>query len=885
MRLKNSVISSILTYACVTFIFFFVGVLCGNLSMFQGDDFQQYLVFITDFIRILRGGGSVWYSFSNYLGSGNILTIAYYCLSPFNILFLVCGDHIYVAYFLIVSFKISLASATFYLFISRMTKKDRFYHIIASLFYALSGFVVTWYFDIMWLDAVYILPVLITFIIMYIEKGSYIFLVIIYSYLFITNFYMGYIVGVFSALFFVLYLLFFKNYRFKGNVLFYLKRGLGYAGVVILSIGICSGLLLSVAGFLSEHMAHDNIEFSSLVASLLDIVNSMFIGEFQTMDNRVPVLYAGLPTMALTFFFFIKKDVNIKDKVFWGIQILFYVVGMLYLPLYKFLHAFDYPNFYGYRFSFVVVFLLISVSCYALDNLEEKSIDFFKWFIVAATVFYSFMMTFQNIYFAGQRLNNQVGLIVNAVFFVLWFAIIYIRKTKLQKDSKMFSIATISIAIAELIINGYICISNTDFVHLEKNLINGWYYSEREAVEKIEASDDGFYRVYVNNEVNANAGKMFGFNGLNTFSSADNYTLRMALCRLGESTSNRYMRSNCSVPVFDSLFAVNYYVNMPESDDYMYVDVNENNYESALIANNEYPLSLGYMVSSDILNYNMTNNAFDNLDNLCSAMIGEECDIFENIILDTDDYVLMNYKMEEINGRLYFDRTTSLYDGEAGLAIMLDDYSDNRYLEFSYNSPGSYDGFPTVYTDENGAYHSKLLAEGGVYKMGKADEYNYIKTVFVGANSPSFYINSINVAEYHKEVYEKVYDEISSNQYNVVVNDSDYISGTVVATESKPYLFTTIPYDPEWHIYVDGEPITKLYRVVGDAFMVIELTPGEHTVAFEYVEKWSNEGAIISLSSITIYLGLILYCILKKKTDDLETNFKTEEVEIDEERE
>lgn len=872
MRVKRGIIAFLLSYIVITCIFFSVGIIGGDLSLFQGDDFQQYISFIFNFNRIIRGDSSIWYSFSNYLGSGNILTVAYYCLSPFNILFLLFGDNIYIAYYLIVAIKISLAALSFYFFITVLCKSNRFYYVIAAVFYALSGVVVTWYFNIMWLDAVYILPLLIAYIIKYIDKGGVFGLIVTYVYLFLTNFYMGFIVGIFSACFFVSYLLYKESYVFKEKILYYLKKGIGFISIVLLSAGVCAGLLLPTAGFLSEHMAHDNIEFEALIVNFFDIINSMFLGEFQTMDNQVPILYAGLPTMAIAFFFFFNKKVDSSKKIFWGGLLLFYTIGMICLPLYKFLHAFDYPNYYGYRFSFVIVFLLISISCVAIEYIDENSYLFFKWFIIGAAFFYSFMMTFQNIFFAGKRLNDQTGLIINIVLMIAWLLVFLYCYSKREAGANRIrcKILCISLAIFELVINGYICIKNTDFVNLEKSFINGWYFAEKEVIENI-SSDDDFYRVYVNNEINTNAGQMFGYNGLNTFSSADNYTLRMALCRLGESTSNRYTRSNCSVPVFDSLFNVKYYVDMPDYQKYIYSNSDSNNYEPAIVTENQYSLSLGYMVAPDILEYYFTSNAFDNLNNLCSAMTGIDCEIFEKIILDNDDYVLMNYEMEEIEGRLYFDRISSLYDGESGMAIMLDDYSDNRYVEFSYNLPGSYNSFPTVYTDENGDYHSKLLAEGGVYKMGRINDYNYIKTAFTGANPPGFFINSINVAEYNEEEFAPVYDELSKNLFEIIKNDDDYIIGKVVATEDKPYLFTTIPYDPEWQIYVDGKPIKKLFRVVGEAFMAIELDPGEHIVSFEYVEKWSNEGAIISLLSVTVFCILILFALLLKKrktTDD-----------------
>lgn len=864
-KLYKCSISFFLSFACMTAIFVVLGLMGGRFSMFQGDDFQQYLVFIADFIKTLQGNGSIWYSFANYIGSGNILTVAYYCLSPFNILFYLCDEHFYLAYYLVVVLKLSFAAASFCFFIMRFTQKDKFYYVIASLFYALSGYAVILYLDIMWLDALYVLPILISLIVSYIDDNKYMCLIIVYAYLFITNFYMGFIVGVFSAVFFASYLLYKGEYALKGKVKHYIKKCLGYAGIVFLSIGICSGLLLAAAGFLSEHMAHDNVEFDALVANLLDIVNSMFIGEFQTMDNKVPLLYAGIPTFALVFFFFINKETDIKEKIFFGAQLLFYIVGMLILPVYKFLHAFDYPNFYGYRFSFVVVFLLTFISCIAIDCIDMKDIRFFKIFIVVAPLFYSFMMTLQRINFGGNRLNNQSGLLLNFVFMFLWFLILSVVASK-EGKKKWVVFTVILVASAELVVNGYICIKNTDFVHIEKSLINGWYYAEKQSVDDIKAKDDSFYRIYINNDVNTNSGKMFSFNGLNTFSSADNYELRMALCRLGQSTSNRYLRSNCSLPGFDSLFGVKYRIDMPRFEDYIGADkIDSSNFMHASVEENEYALSLGYMVSPDILTYTFSNNAFDNIERLCAAMTGEQYDIYTNIALTEDNIVFHNYTMDVIDGRLYFTRVSDLFNDKPGVAFVVPEYSDDRYLEFSYDSPGSYPTFPTVYTDEEGAYHSKLMAEGGVYKMGKLNNDNYVTLATSISPAPNFFINAVNIADFSKEEFSHVFENLSSNQFDIVVNNEDYIVGTVVATEEKPYLFTTIPYDPEWHIYVDGKPVSKLYRVVGDAFMAIELTPGEHTVTFQYIEKWSNEGAIISLISISIFCILVLWNVLRKK--------------------
>lgn len=856
-------------------IFFFLKAILNDFTLFVGDSLVQYLPFINSFVNDLVNGDTIWYSFSNYLGSGNILTVVYYCLSPFNILFYICGDNFILAYDLIIILKISLASASFCYFICSFMKKERLYYIATSLFYGLSGYIIVMFFNIMWLDAMYILPVLIWLIIKYVEKKSYIALIITYAYLFLTNFYMSYMVGVFSAVFFIMYFWYASDFRLKGNVKKFLLSGLGFAGVVILAAGLGAFLLLSTAGFMTEHMASDNFDFQPLVASIPDFVNSMFIGEFMTMNNMTPLLYCGLPTVALIFYFFISKNINSKSKVFYGIQLSFFVLCMGLMPLYEFMHAFDYPNFYGFRFSFIIIFLALMMSCEALEKVDVKSMGFFVKISIVGIVFYSIMMTYQKVNFPNVRLNNQNGLAINALFIMVWLGLAYLytnnkaynyerNKTEDDKNTKYrwLYVLTSIVVIAELIVNGVLCIKYNDFGLTEKNGILEWYYAEKDAVSRLKSKDGGFYRVYVNNETVINSAKMFDYNSMTTFSSSDNYRLRMTLNRLGLATSNRYVRTSCDIPVFNSLFAVNYEIRIPNYSDYSELKVGPDNYLECEIVENEYPLSLGYMVSRDILNYEFKANSFDNLENLCNAMTGQKRDVYETIGVSEDNIYLVNYNMNR-EGQKYIFTGVSKFADEPLVAVSFPKEMDDTYIEFFYESPMSYMYFPSVLTIEMGTSEAKYVSEGGINLMTKTDGVTLADIVCTG-EPLEFFIDRINAARYNKDEFEPVYEELSKNQFEIIQNDEDIIVGKVVATEDKPLLFLSVPYETEWKVYVDGKPCDSLYSVLGDAFMAIELTPGEHTIAMQYIEKWSAEGAMISLASMILFCGLVLLNIVSK---------------------
>jgi hypothetical protein len=68
---------------------------------------------------------------------------------------------------------------------------------------------------------------------------------------------------------------------------------------------------------------------------------------------------------------------------------------------------------------------------------------------------------------------------------------------------------------------------------------------------------------------------------------------------------------------------------------------------------------------------------------------------------------------------------------------------------------------------------------------------------------------------------------------------------------------------PGWKVYVDGEPNTML-RVDG-MFQGVELTPGRHTVRFAFESGTVRLGAVLSLLSLIIVLGLTLVPVARRR--------------------
>ena len=70
-------------------------------------------------------------------------------------------------------------------------------------------------------------------------------------------------------------------------------------------------------------------------------------------------------------------------------------------------------------------------------------------------------------------------------------------------------------------------------------------------------------------------------------------------------------------------------------------------------------------------------------------------------------------------------------------------------------------------------------------------------------------------------------------------------------------LFTTIPYDEEWSIYVNGKE-TSYFPLLDGAFIGIDLEKeGENVIEMKFTPYGVKEGIILSLVGISIFFAIV----------------------------
>ena len=176
----------------------------GSRSALIIDGVHQYLGFYEELMSQIRRG--VCWTFSEHaMGYSFYSLFSYYLSSPFNILALLLMQLLYVneAVTLVVLIKIGLTGAFMAWYVQRKLPGEEWAAVCVGCMYALSNYMLGYYSDLMWLDCVMLLPVLAWTIERLVQTGRWRSYAAVLGYCILSNYYMGFIVGVFSGLYYM----------------------------------------------------------------------------------------------------------------------------------------------------------------------------------------------------------------------------------------------------------------------------------------------------------------------------------------------------------------------------------------------------------------------------------------------------------------------------------------------------------------------------------------------------------------------------------------------------------------------------------------------------------------------------------------------------------
>ncbi len=813
------------------------GVVLGNSTIMESDLVGTYVPAMRSFTRNLLSGKGLSISWDNCLGSNTTAYNAYYVggsvANLLYVFFIWMNPEKVVL--LVILVKTGLAAVSFCYFMKKFDGKDQGAALFFGIFYATSSFqVFINTINIIWMDAVYILPLILGLIIELKRNHKWRGLCIAYVYLFITNFYMAYMVGIFSALFFFLLFFFDQKEKQKGENG---KMLLGYIGIVLLAVCISAVVLLPAAIFILTKGAPDATGELILHVSLLQVYNQLFLGQNGDVMFTLPCLYAGLPMLLLVPFFFGKSVVDSGKKYMLGILTVIMGVSCFVPFLYLFWHAMDVPDGWPYRFSFILSFLGCVMGCMVMEQIEKIRKNYVLLWIAFNLVVYGVGYLVQRK--IGENTNSIHGFLLNGGFLLVWFACFFLKRTELKKY-------VLVLAILEVTINGYTMLEIHERPGRESYM--NWYENGNKAAAEL-GEDPGLYRVNIDNDRQFGTDMFFGFYGIGDFGTMENYQVRRCLSNLGVYTSPRITYSEGITPFTQLILGIKY--NIPS----MYGPQGE----MCLLPYDRY-LSFGFMVEEDTIGVSLSDrNVYENSNRLASAMMGEEVKLFTQVAPNKISMVSNEIGMGQLeNGKkclfAYTEPVVPCY-----MTIRVPDEGKEIYCTFdsgaseiSFEDPYIVDQYTN---DEYQIYDYKRLGIRFAKRMDLVEDERMMAICMQnGISGVYMEFQDYWVYELSEERMEALYLQLSQSQLQVNSYKNGVMKGTVDVEADHQILFTSIPYDEGWRVTSKQGDI-EVVPLLDGAFLGVRFSKsGNHELEFRYKAPGSNVGMVMSIVGVLVLL-------------------------------
>ena len=834
----------------------------GKYCLLNSDSWEIYVPNIREMCRNILNGQNIYYSWTHSMGMNMSLSLAFYgAFNPINLLYLFffrVDPNIITA--VIIVLKTGLAAMTFQIFASKALEIKDFSSVIFAVFYSMCSFQVSFnIINFIWMDALYMLPLVFLFIYYLAQKGDFRPLCLCYAYLFITQFYMGYVVGIISALFFVCGI-----WLMERNVKVH-RYIIGYLVAVFVSVMISAVVWAPALYFILGHPTTDATAFSGIRINILDVYNQLFFSNNSGAEGALPNLYCGIPALILVpaYFFYAKN--KRKEKILYGIILAFVALAFVVPFVYIFLHAFDAPDGWCNRFSWIFSFLLCALSLLGFKEREKigkKYLIFMAGTNFSVYIVELFWMKYR---FVGETINNPVFLAVNVGLFSVWWAFLLCFKKERNKNIKALAAACLLLAGIECVANGY-----SSFVKNEKyhtRMEEFYYYGYEEELNefvKTMKEDQSFYRANYLGSMVINSDTDGGYNGISDFETVENENVRIALRHLGVATSPRVVYADGLTPVSDMLLSVKY--QMKANDKNILFQIMPDMKPPVRIEELKNYLSLGVMVSDEVKDVCFGENVFKNNNLLISAMTGEkETEVFR-LINDEGLYFVSDginvEKREDGSYAFYSER-----EGTNKVDLVMDQgenlTGDLAYIYFDNTQSLSVEGSMILSGEmENLTGSGGILSVSYIKQFEEEDDRFKVSIYSAGINKQR--VKAIYTAELSEQNLERVYDKLSSYQLEIIDFTNGYLKGRVSADGDKTILFTTIPFDKDWGIIVNGKRQEGIPLLDG-AFIGLELPKeGVYEIEMRYHIGWLKEGFVVSVLGLVILAGYSLFSVIKR---------------------
>ncbi len=803
----------------------------GDRSFLFSDMYHQYMPFFSELLRKIRAGESLNFSFHVGIGSNFLALFVYYLASPFHIFsLLVPESHLMEFMSYLIVFKTGLAGLTACFYLQRHfgipeagaagetmgqdPGGQNICKVFFACFYALSGFMAAYNYNIMWVDCVVLLPLIVLGLEMLVKEGKWRLYCVTLALSIFTNYYISIMICIFLVLYFLFLLVTQKGCR--------ILRSMGYFTLFSLLAGAMAAVLLvpEVCAILQTDFG--DMDFPKKAESYFSILDMLARHCMCVMAERGldhwPNIYCGSAVLLLMPMYLMSRKISIREK-FCRLALAGFLLLSFGTNILNFIwHGLNYPDSLPARQSFVYIFLVLTMCYDALRHVRDAEEQHIVYAVLWAAGFLLFCEKFID------HEDFELGVkLLTFVFVSLYAVLLYLYRTRTDRHvHRAVAVIALMAVITECGINTYV----TSVGNVDREAYLGQQEDYKALYEMTKEREDGFYRMEKFSRKTKNDGTLAGYPTASVFSSTMNSYVMDMYKRLGMRHSKVYYGFDGATALVSAMLNVHYMFGESEK------------YENAL-----YTL-LGS--SGDICLYQ------------CNAALPFGYVAPKGFDLAEDSgkqgFALQNQMITDLGlQEKLFHRAEAVQQGED--VVFTPERGGYYYgvITASGTNKVDYIGGSTEEEKFND------LKKGSILYLGYLEKSQTI-TLTNGNDEDETPEIKADVYRMDMDVLQQALELLSAQHMENVTWKSDFLKGDL--TLEKPgRLILSVPYEEGWTVLVNGEE--KEGSLFGGCLMAFDLEPGDYTFEMTYVPKGRNAGLVISAGGILLFA---VCCVLGRKS-------------------
>lgn len=817
------VLAFVLPTAVMLVLFIIRGIFpFGERCFLSGDLYHQYMPFFGEFVRKIRAGETLSFSYNVGIGSNFLALFVYYLASPFHIFgLLVPEDYLIEFLSYLVVLKVGLCGLTCFIYLKQHFRTENVGILFFSCFYALSGFMAAYNYNIMWVDCVVLLPLIVLGLERLVKEGRCGLYCVTLGLSIFTNYYISIMICIFLVLYFVILLVTEKNRL----------RSIGYFVLFSLLAGGMAAILLIPEVLAILETDFGDMDFPRTVQtyfSVLDMLARHCVCVYTERGlDHWPNIYCGSAVFLLIPMYLMNRKISIREK-FCRMALCGFLLISFSTNILDFIwHGLNYPDSLPARQSFIYIFLVLTMCCEAFLKVRETEGQQIVYGFLAAVGFLLFCEKFV------EHEDFETGVkLLTLVFVTVYAILLYLYRMRTKRQAiRIVALLALTAVLIESSVNTW----DTSIATVNRRE----YLSKQDDYKALYAMtkerEESFYRVEMFSRRTKNDGTLAGYPTASVFSSTLNSYVMDMYRLLGMQHSKVFYGFDGATALVSAMLNVNYMFG--ESEKY------ENGLYSLIAKSGDVYL---YECNATLPFGYVAPVGFD----LSEAYPNNGLRLQEQMIKDLG-----------ITGKLFKSVKTARSGDDV---VFTPDRGGYYYAFLDEGGTGKVDYIGGSTEEE----HFYDLQKGAVLYLGYLEQGQTI-TLTNGNDKDLTPEISAEIYRMNAEVLREALDLLSAEHLENVTWSSDRIAGDLTLPEAGR-LILSVPYEEGWRIRINGEEAEGV--LFGGCLMAFDLEPGEYHLEMTYVPAGAEAGILVSAVSVAVFAAVMLVQRRRRKKREGQRN-------------